>query len=182
MQLRWPDEWVNNNGDIPKFLLTVDGIHCVVREPSTAELSKNPAYFSHKHHHAGVDYEIGLSVFTSQVIWVNGPFPAGENDISIFKNRGLSEMIPEGCWAIADNGYRGVVKKIRTSSSLDTSAVRKLKSRAKARHESFNGKLKNFDVVSRTWRHAVEKHSIAFKAVCVVCQYQMDNGSPLWDV
>jgi DDE superfamily endonuclease len=182
LQLTWPDEWLHNNGDIPKFLLTVDGVHCVVREPSTAELSKNPAYFSHKHHHAGVDYEIGLSVFTNQVVWVNGPFPAGENDISIFKNRGLREMIPEGSWAIADNGYRGILTKIRTSSSLDTEAVRRLKSRAKARHESFNGKLKNFAVVRDRWRHKINKHAIAFKAVCVICQYQMENGSPLWDV
>jgi DDE superfamily endonuclease len=123
-----------------------------------------------------------LSVFTNQVIWVNGPFPAGENDISIFKNRGLRKMIPDGRWAIADNGYRGILSKIRTSSSLDTEAVQKLKSRAKARHEFFNGKLKNFAVVHDKWRHAINKHAIAFKAVYVICQYQMENGSPLWDV
>jgi DDE superfamily endonuclease len=139
-------------------------------------------YFSHKHNHAGVDYEIGLSVFTSQLIWVNGPFPAGENDISIFKNHGLRERIPAGCWAIADNGYRGVLSKIRPSSSLDKSSVRELKSRAKARHESFNGKLKNFAVVHDRWRHAIDDHAVAFEAVCVICQYQLENGSPLWDV
>jgi DDE superfamily endonuclease len=181
--LTWPDEWLHNNGDIPKFLL-VDGVHCIVREPSPAELSKNPAYFSHKHHHAGVDYEIGLSVFKNQVVWVNGPFPAGENDISIFKNRGLREMVPEGSWAIAYNGYHGLLtnSKIRTSSSLDAEAVRRLKSGAKARHESFNGKLKNFAVVLDRWCHKINKHAIAFKAVCVICQYQMENGSPLWGV
>jgi DDE superfamily endonuclease len=173
---------MNNVGRTPKFLLTVDGIHCVVREPSTAELSKNPAYFSHKHHCAGVNYEIGLSVFTNQVMWVNGPYPAGENDITMFKHRGLREMIPEGCWSIADNGYRGLLSTIRTSSSLDKHAVRVLKRRAKARHESFNGKLKNFATVRERWRHAITKHEIAFEDVCVICQYQLENGSPLYDV
>jgi hypothetical protein len=115
-------------------------------------------------------------------VWINGPFPAGENDISIFKGRGLYEMIPDGHWAIADSGYRGVPTKIRTSSSLDKEAVRELKSRAKARHETFNGRLKNFSVLSSRWRHDIALHGIVFDAVCVICQYQLENGSPLFDV
>jgi hypothetical protein len=127
---------------------------------------------------------LGCLSSKNQVVWVNGPFPAGENDISIFKNRGLREMVPEGSWAIAYNGYRGLLtnSKIRTSSSIDAEAVRRLKSGAKAQHERFNGKLKNFAVVLDRWCHKINKHAIAFKAVCAICQYQMENGSPLWGV
>jgi hypothetical protein len=91
-------------------------------------------------------------------------------------------MIPEGHWAVADNGYRGVPTKARTSNSLDTTDVRVLKRQAKARHESFNGRLKNFAVVRERWRSSINKHGIAFEAVCVICQYQLENGSPLYEV
>jgi hypothetical protein len=59
--------------------------------------------------------------------------------------------------------------------------VAKFKSRARARHESFNGRLKFFDILQNTFRHGEARHKIAFEAVCVIVQYQMDNGSPLFD-
>jgi hypothetical protein len=164
-------------------LLSVDGTHCLISEPSTTgEFSKDPTYYSHKHNHAGLGYEIGISLFTSQVVWVNGPFPAGENDISVYKNRGLCDMIPEGHWVIADNGYRGVPTQIQTSNSLDKKSVKLLKRRAKAQHEQFNSRLKNFAVLRDCWHNEIEYHGTVFDAVCVICQYQMENGSPLFDV
>jgi hypothetical protein len=182
----WPERWTPGNqsvddDDNPTSIITVDGVHCRVNEPKHPTLSKNPQYYSHKFNQAGVDYELGLSVFENCLVWMNGPFPAAESDIRVLR-KGLKDKIPAGKKIIADKGYRGEKAIINTPNSQDHPEVRKFQSRARARHESFNGRLKNFRSLDVRFRHGVEKHKIVFEAICVICQYQMENGSPLFDV
>jgi hypothetical protein len=101
---------VGNNDDddnAPVFLITVDGVHCRVCEPKHPIQSKNPRFYSHKFNQAGVDYELGISVYHNALVWMNGPFPAGDHDINVFCSKGLKAKIPTGKEAIGDNGYRG---------------------------------------------------------------------------
>lgn len=130
---------------------------------------------------AGLDYELGVSVNDNQLVWVSGPFPAGNHDIQVFR-QGLKDMIPAGKKAIADNGYRGEKAVISTPNAHDPKEVRKFKSRARARHETFNSRLKNFRCLEVRFRNGIAKHKIVFEAICVICQYQLENGSPLFDV
>lgn len=114
-------------------------------------------------------------------MWMNGPFKASRHDITIFRRAGLKDMIPPGHRVIADNGYKGEAIVVSTPNSHEPSVLRKFKSRARARHESFNGRLKNFRILDERFRHGVNKHQVAFEAVCVIVQYQMELGSPLFD-
>ena len=100
-------------------------------------MSKNPEWYSHKSNNAAVDYEIAISVFTQQVVWISGPHPASKHDISIFRGNkndeneeeeeALKDKMPPGKLAIGDNGYRGERGMISTPSSHDPPEVRKLK-------------------------------------------------------
>jgi len=158
----------------------VDGTHCRINKPKHPTMSKNKSYYSHKFNQAGLNYEIGLSVFESRLVWMNGPFKAGQNDITIFRNKGLMDKIPNGKRAIADRGYQGEKEKCSTPNRHDTPEVRKFKGRVRARHESFNARLKNFKCLDVNFRHGIEKHKAAFEAVCVICQFQLENGLPLF--
>jgi hypothetical protein len=60
--------------------------------------------------------------------------------------------------------------------------VKNFKSRALLRHETFNGYMKKFDALSGRFRHSVERFENCFEAVCVVCQYQIEIESPLFDI
>lgn len=91
-------------------------------------------------------------------------------------------MMPTGKIGIADKGYRGESELLTMSSSLDAPEVREFKSRALARHEKFNGQLKNFGCLSEQFRHGLERHQMCFQAVTVICQCQLENGSPLMAV
>jgi hypothetical protein len=186
----WPARWTPghahscNEEDIPVFLLTVDGVHCRIHEPKHATKSKDRSYYSHKFKQAGLNYELGISVYDNALVWLNGPFKASQHDLTIFRTaNGLKEMIPEGRRVIADNGYASSQERntISTPNSHDPRDVRKFKSRARARHESFNAKIKNFRSLAEQFRHGVTNHKIVFEAVCVICQYQLENGSPLFD-
>jgi hypothetical protein len=90
-----------------------------------------------------------------------------------------NQMILEGKLVVADLGYRGESEFIATPNSHDTAEVRAFKSRILARHESFNGKVKQFKILRDRFRHGVEKHSMAFEAACVITQYRLEHGSAL---
>ena len=146
-------------------------------------MSRDPAFFSHKSNSAGLNYELAISVFSNQLVWMSGPHPAGRSDIQVFRQEdGLKDKIPAGKKLIADNGYCGERSIISTPNSQDPQPVRKLKGRACSRHEAFNGKIKNFSALAEPFRHGINKHKIAFEAICIIVQYQLENGSPLFDV
>jgi hypothetical protein len=200
----WPESW--NNPDNPQdsvsqtiFIVTVDGTHCRILEPTHDDFSENTKYFSHKFKAAAYDYEIAISIFESRVVWAAGPYPAGRNDITIFRHKLKEQIIhsreQSGVLhrAIGDKGYRGEQEVLSVPSSQDTEEVRKFKGRALSRQETFNSRMKNFDCLDERFRHtghprdkevtgAEVKHQWCFNAVLVICQLQLENGFPLFSV
>lgn len=187
--IRWPSFWGNSDSeDETIFIITVDGTHCPIQEPTHPAFSENTKFYSHKFHSAALDYEIAISIFTQQVVWVHGPFPAGDNDISIFRNKLKEKMIwardnlttNTVCRGIGDKGYRGERGLLSTPSSHDSQVLRDFKVRALSRHETFNKRLKNFDCLDERFRHSIAKHKQCFEAVAIICQLQMDCGNKLF--
>jgi hypothetical protein len=177
-KIAWPEEWANN---CPLLPITVDASHFVTYEIQTdPNAPQDRRRYSHKTNGPAVSYEAALSIRESRIVSINGPFPAGTNDLTIFCNK-LEALIPNGSKATADKAYRGSVKAT-TSSSTDPPELKSFKSRARARQESLWRQLKGFECLSDRFRHPIEKHQICFEAVCVVVQYQFEHGSPLLQV
>jgi hypothetical protein len=179
-KITWPEEW-EGAGDIPVFLVSVDGVHCRIFEPSHGAWSKNPHYYSHKFKQSALAYEVALSVFQNRVVSLNGPFPASVNDTTIFRD-GVRNKIPVGSRAIVDNGYKGKDPKYSKPNPLDSAQLRKFKGRVRSRQECFNARLKVFKCLVDDFRSGQEKHKQCFEAVAVIGQYQLELGSPLFDV
>ena len=155
--------------------------------------------YSHKHKKAAVKYEIGISVFASKCVWLAGPFRGGKADISIYtgiedeKDRSLREelgrpvydcledKLADGKLAIGDRSY-GAGKKTAVKNDTDPGELHNFKSRALARHETFNGRLTKYSILRDCFRHGFVKHPLAMEAVCVLVQYQMDCGDELFAV
>jgi hypothetical protein len=193
----WPESWNNaDNKEDPIsqiiFAITVDGTHCHIEEPTHEDFSENPRYFSHKLKCDAYDYEIAISIFEGRVVWAARPYPPGTNDITIFRHK-LKDKILESQGrsgvqhrAIGDKGYRGEREIVSVPSSHDKAEVRTFKSRALARHETFNARMKNFDCLEDRFRHtghprrkevsgAEVKHQWCFNAVLVICQLQLEK-------
>ena len=182
-KIRWIfDEEDDNNKYDEFFLLSVDGVHCRIYEPRTQPSS---GWYSKKFNKAGLTYELGVAIYHNKIVWINGPFPAGQNDIKVFR-KGLKDKIPEGCRAIGDDGYRGEPSKVSTKNEYHSSEVRQFGNRARARHETVNSRLKAFGVLNQVFRSKggsrMEKHKGVFEACCVIVQYELDNGSYLFKV
>ena len=114
--IEWPSSWANpdsNSTEEPIFIVTVDGMHCQIEEPTLESFNYNKKFFSHKFHSPALDYEIAISVFSQKCVWINGTFPAGSPDLKVFR-QGLKAKIDEARLrsgmihrGLADRGYKG---------------------------------------------------------------------------
>ena len=97
----------------------------------------------------------------------------------------LKRAMPAGKLAITDCGYRGEkMHHTAPPQANDSKEVKQFKNRVRARHESFNGRIKEFKILSGTFRVVKEKkqkHKTIFEAVCILCQYDLENGHPLFE-
>jgi len=181
LKLSWP---LDNFGD-DIWVMSVDGVHFKTYEKRSDRLNLDPALFCYKHKCAGFNYEIGISLATSKIVWFNGPFESGSyNDIKIFATKGLlSKLRAHNKRAIGDGGYRGYPDCMSTPNiKYDKEEVRNFKSRARMRHERFNAMLKTFKVLDDKFRSDKTRLQHSFEAVAAICQYKMDLEAPLYDV
>ena len=175
------------------WVCTVDGTMFRSWEKAGEEAVKDPANFSFKHQMAGFNAELALSLWEDQILAINGPGPAGDNtDLVLFrKPGGLKEKLQSiGKKGIADGGYGGERETLSTPNGHDAPSVRKFKSRALKRHEKLNNMVKSFKCLEDTFRHTAHvpededllRYKVCFEAVAVICQYQLENGSPLYNI
>jgi len=91
LQIRWENRYLNYNGS--RCLITIDGTDFMINEPFPFE----PGYYSHKFHRAGLRYELGVSIQSGDIVWLNGPFPCGRfADQKIAKDEGLEDAMDAG--------------------------------------------------------------------------------------
>lgn len=109
-------------------------------------------------------YEVGLNIQTAEIVWTNGPFPCGAwPDLRIARNEVIFH-IGENERILADGGYNDGGEFFETPTGINNDDQR-MKQLARARHETINRRLKQWNILGRVFRHGVEKHSIIFLAV-----------------
>ncbi|KAL3936902.1 MAG: hypothetical protein SGARI_002359 [Bacillariaceae sp.] len=171
------------------FIVSVDGVHCKIREVRKDPSSK---WFDHKSHGAGLTYELAIAIRSGKLVWMKGPFPASVHDIKMFRGEegdpnnkpeeSLKAMIPDDMKGIGDSGYKGEPQKMSTTKPRDSKEVKKFKGQVKSRHETFNGRIKFFLVLDMPFRHDISQHKQCFEACCIAVQYDLENGHPLFEI
>jgi len=94
-------------------------------------------WFSHKFKGPGLRYEVGLSIQTGYICWINGPFaPGAWNDLQIFRLK-LKTLLPPGEKVETDDGYCG---DERTSTPMDAQNMHQslMKDNAHSHNETVN--------------------------------------------
>ena len=183
LKIVWPQphEWTTT------FSISVDGTHCLINEPRDPVLKKNKEWYSHKHHKAGLNYEIAVAMFESKIVHAKSGDPASTHDMTVFRME-LKQKIPPGKCVVADKSYdaRAESNILSTYNQFDTDAVKEFKRRARARHETINSKLKNFKCLDNKFRHGVVRAQQCFDCCIVLLQYAIEDtgphGEPLFDV
>ena len=127
-------------------------------------------------------YEIGISIFSGDIVWVSGPYRAGRYpDLTIFWQGGLKDrLLHHKEVAVADKGYRGEEDYIDLPDEGST-MHQAMMSRACARHETCNRRFKQFAILGNRFRHSINWHRTIFHAVAVLTQINIDQGNELWN-
>ena len=168
------------------FPLSVDGTHCTLFEPMHELYPMDRGYFSHKDHRAAYNYQIALSTTEQRIYAVHGPYPAGSNNDKImFQKSGVQQiLVAQNKRAIADGGYEGVDGVAIPNRRYHSKQTNLYMRRIRARHETVNGRIKNFSILSNTFRYKKErqfKHKMVFEAVCVIVATQIATKNPLFN-
>ena len=162
--------------------ISVNGTDCPVFEPYPFSKSM----YSHKLNGPGVKYEVAVCLKTAKIVWINGPFEGSKHDGTIFRQGLSTHLYPEEGVEV-DRGYGGDAK-MKTPSMGWNSRKRKMKSNARAQHETVNGRLKNFNILTTHFRHMkpnkqsmLKRHGMCFHAVAVITQLKFMNGEKIWN-
>jgi hypothetical protein len=161
--------------------LSVDGADFKIEEPMHEPMNFDTKWYSHKFHGPGLRYEVGLCIQTGWMVWVNGPYPCGQwPDLRIARDWLVYELDP-GEMFLADGGYRDGGVYAETPNGLNTFDQR-MKSVARARHETVNARMKNWGVLRGTFRHHLTRHGPIFLAIANITQIQIEEENPLFQV
>jgi hypothetical protein len=93
----------------------VDSTGFKINEPS---YPLNPKMNSHTFNGAGVKYEIGISMFSGNIVWINGPQRGGKHDDITILREALKQKLEEEELVEADSGYKGEHMHTKTNESL----------------------------------------------------------------
>jgi hypothetical protein len=161
------DDRFKEYNNIATCLFSVDGTDCPVMEPHPEKMNG-----------PGVKYEVGMCIKSGMIVWFIGPFVASTNDGTIFMNE-LAHLLCESEGVEVDAGYKGHGKLKKKMISISREQ-RKQKSAVRARHESINSRLKQFNVLNFSFRHLnlgsddmMFKHDICFGAIVVITHLKM---------
>lgn len=169
-----------------KFVYSVDGAMFRMNEPVDPNFRKNSEWFSHKHKCAGWNVQVVLHLWKQQCCHIQ--ISKGKvNDVQNLHLSGIFNHLPDGCKGVVDGGYAESHPKLSGYNQFDTDLVKHFKARAKSQQESFNARLKIFEILKNKFEHGSEKFPVCFTACAVLVQYMIEDtnpesGNPLFDI
>ena len=135
----------------------------------------------HKFHRAGVRYELGVSIQSGDIVWLNGPFPCGRfADQKIALEEGLEDAMDPGERYLCDGVYQHLASS-ETPNGLNN-YDQYMKKVARARHETVNGRFKQWGALRQIFRHDRSKHGVVMNAVVNITQIDIEEESPLFPI
>ena len=168
----WPAHWNET------FVATVDGTCTMMNEPA---IRKDPRNYCKKFNMAGRNHEIALDVWSSRCIHAKMSDRGSVHNLTAFRQE-LQGKMPASKRIIADRGYISFSNNehhvIAFPNPLDPPNLKKFKSDARARHENFNKRLKDYNVLVKEFEEGIEKQQYCFNAVIVLVQYAIEDTVP----
>ena len=167
--------------------MSVDGVDFRINEPWPFERLWSERWYSHKFKGPALRYEVALCILTGDIVWTNGPFPAGMwSDWMIFSQGGLLDCLEKDERVEADDGYlAGDPEVVKCPARiLHEEEQKKYRKRVRARQESVNKRIKQWGIMGgdhRSYRHDLLKHQLFFDVVTLITQVAIENGEPLFD-
>ncbi len=162
-----------DSGSLNDCLVGIDGTDFRIRQQGDA--TKGNPFASHKYKgKSALRYELAVDILAGTLVRIDGPYPAGQYmDITIFRN------------GLADKGYVGEAPEFVKCPNCPTVPEHHLPMMARVmkRHETLNGRLKNWGILEQVFRQRdITHHADVLRAVAIITQLTIENGEPLFQV
>ena len=143
--------------------MDVDGTDCRVPNQPEDEFGPPSSWISFKFRKAANRFEVVTSILTGLICCIAGPYRAGKyNDITIFRIGGLKRLLREcGEKTEADQGYKGKSFTVELPDDGEEDQYDE-KQLVQNRHETINGKIKNWQCMNKVFRHDINLHGTFF--------------------
>lgn len=167
--------WKNRNRNLPPNVwcrVTIDGTDFQIDEPVPFDKS----YKSPKAKGAAVKYEVAISIYSGDIVWIHGPHVGSKNDLTIFREKLKYKLDPEEM-AEVDAGYKGETDFLRSRDVYTTEKEKREKSEMRARHETVNRRFKQWQILKQQFRNDRKKHKMVFYAIATLTQIEISNGN-----
>jgi hypothetical protein len=176
--------------------LPVDTVHHRCQEFRCTPGSK---WWSHKSNGPAVAFEVVTDPVHGKIRWTNGPEAPTVHDLTFLRGGKKGKMkdwkrtalyfhVPKNVKLIGDSAYEGQPDKVTTTKDAHNAATKQLFARMKSMQETCFKRFKDFKVLRESFRHGsgtedkLGKIKVAFEAVAVLVEYDIENGHPLFEV
>lgn len=173
--IKWEDRRINDI--LNDAMASVDGTDFLIENMKPFW----SGWYCYKTNHAGLRYEVCLSLRESLIVWIHGPFPPGRwNDLSIFRHSLISHLDADEK-VEADDGYAAErLKTLTPKYHSRTQNDAELRQHNRNRQETINKRFKDWNCLRVMGRHGLLEHSTIFRAVAVICQLAIQSGEPVF--
>ncbi len=147
-------------------------------------MKKGDLFGSHKYSgKSALRYELGVNILARNLVWVEGPYPAGMwPDLKIFNNILVHCLEPGEC-VEANNGYMGHPEKVKCPhNDCNLAENLRMQGAARSRHETFNGCLKNWGILEKNTAMTSQHMKQLFYTCAMITQLSVVNREPLFNV
>ena len=169
------------NRNLPKHKIwcrvTIDGTDFRIGEP----VPFNTKWKSPKAKGASVKYEVAVSIYSGDFVWIYGPHVGSKHDLTIFREQ-LRQLMDKDEMVETDARYRGEAEFIRNKHDFENDQEDKEKSELRARQETVNRRFKQWGILQERFRNDKNKHQMAFYAIATLTQMDIDKGNVLFSV
>jgi hypothetical protein len=154
------------------------------RIPQKGVAMRGNAFGSHKYvGKSTLRYELRVDILAGNLVWIQGPYPVGKYSNIVIFNEVLTFFLEPGEQVKADKGYHGYPDKIKCpANDANLAENQAMQGKARACHETFNGRLKNWGILSQVYCYHIMSHGDVFRACAVVRQLTVAHGEPLFEV
>lgn len=180
--IHWTRRFRNAPKDVWCFI-SVDGTDFQIPEPTPW----NKQWKGAKNPGASIKYEVAISIYSGDIVWIHGPHEGSKNDKKVFREH-LKNMLDDGEMVEADAGY-GLPGSggagddiVRSKLDFHSREEQREKSCLRARHETVNHRFKTWGALKQQFRNNKKLHQYVFYACAVMTQMSIDNGNVLFGV
>lgn len=146
--------------------MALDATECPIQKPSDYDIQK--IFYSGKAGMHTIKYEIGTELQTGLFVWIFGGIPGSVHDLSMARISTILDQILPGEFILADKGYIGEDKFITALKQPKNGEEEQFNSIIYSKRiivENSIGRIKFFNFTTREWRHDLELHALAMKAL-----------------